>query len=97
MKKNCSSNDSCCSVAGGQRQRLAIARALYSKAPCTFLDSPFAALDADVASHVFNVGVLKILMKRKRTVVLASDRLDFAEKADKIVFLREGQVEAQVR
>jgi len=56
---------------GGQRQRLAIARAIYSKAPCTFLDSPFSALDPDLANHVFNVGILKILRKRKRTVLVS--------------------------
>jgi ABC-type thiamine transport system ATPase subunit len=81
---------------GGQRQRLAIARAIYSKAPCTFLDNPFSALDPDLANHVFNVGILKILKKRKRTVLLATDRTDFFEKADRIVFLRNGRIEAQV-
>ena len=82
---------------GGQRQRLAIARALYSKAGCTFLDSPFSAIDADLANHIFNVGIMKILLKRKRTVLLATDRLDFIEKASKIVFLKDGKIEAQVK
>ena len=82
-------------VTGGQRQRLAIARALYSKAPCTFLDSPFSALDPDITNHIFQVGILQILMQRKRTVLLSTDRMDFLEKADNIIFLKEGKIEAQ--
>jgi ABC-type bacteriocin/lantibiotic exporter with double-glycine peptidase domain len=39
---------------------------------------------------------MKILLKRKRTVLLATDRLDFIEKASKIVFLKDGKIEAQV-
>jgi ABC-type multidrug transport system fused ATPase/permease subunit len=40
---------------------------------------------------------MKILLKRKRTVLLATDRLDFIEKASKIVFLKDGKIDAQVK
>lgn len=41
-------------LSGGQRHRLAIARCLYSKASCTILDTPFAALDANLGKNIFN-------------------------------------------
>jgi ABC-type bacteriocin/lantibiotic exporter with double-glycine peptidase domain len=43
------------------------------------------------------ITLAQILMKRKRTVLLATDRLDVIDKADNVVFLRDGKIEAQVR
>ena len=82
-------------LSGGQRQRLAIARCLYSKAACTFLDAPFSSLDSHIASHIFHEGILGILLKRKRTVVMVTDREDFLQRADKVFYVREGRIADQ--
>ncbi len=79
-------------LSGGQRQRLAIARCLYSKAACTFLDSPFSSLDSNITTHIFYQGVLGILLKRKRTVFMVTDRVDFLQKADHVLYLKEGRL-----
>jgi ABC-type multidrug transport system fused ATPase/permease subunit len=76
-------------LSGGQRQRVAIARCLYSKASCTILDMPFSALDANLSLHIFQEGILKILLKRKRTVLLSTHRKDFLPKADWILAFDE--------
>ncbi|KAJ7888747.1 P-loop containing nucleoside triphosphate hydrolase protein [Mycena leptocephala] len=40
-------------LSGGQRQRISLARAVYAKAPWTFLDDSFSALDAETEEHIF--------------------------------------------
>ena len=75
-------------LSGGQRQRLAIARCLYSKAYCTFLDAPFSNLDSKITTHIFHQGILGILLKRKRTVFMSTERTDFLSEAHHIIALK---------
>ena len=82
-------------LSGGQRQRLAIARCIYSKAACTFLDAPFSALDANITSHIFSHGIMSILLKRKRTVFMATERIDFLSKADHVIYMKDGYIRSQ--
>ena len=86
MKKTTKVGERGVLLSGGQRQRLAIARCLYSKAACTFLDAPFSSLDSHIASHIFHEGILGILLKRRRTVVMVTDREDFLQRADKVFY-----------
>lgn len=82
-------------LSGGQRHRIAIARCIYSKAPCTFLDSPFSSLDSNITTHIFHEGILRILLKRRRTVFMATDRIDFLQKADWVIYMSQGTIKAQ--
>ncbi len=82
-------------LSGGQRQRLSLARCLYSKAACTFLDAPFSSLDAKITHHIFHKGIMGTLLKRKRTVFMSTDRLDFLENANKVLYLKDGKIIAQ--
>eukprot|EP00095_Tigriopus_kingsejongensis_P009125 snap_masked-scaffold595_size129005-processed-gene-0.7 protein:Tk09125 transcript:snap_masked-scaffold595_size129005-processed-gene-0.7-mRNA-1 annotation:"cystic fibrosis transmembrane conductance regulator" len=82
-------------LSGGQRHRIAIARCIYSKAPCTFLDSPFSSLDSSITTHIFHEGILGILLKRRRTVFMATDRVDFLNRADWVIYMNQGSIKAQ--
>ena len=82
-------------LSGGQRQRIAIARCLYSKANCTILDNPLTALDSNLALHIFEHGILNILLKRKRTVFMSCERKDFWPRADIILDFNQGVLEHQ--
>lgn len=53
-------------LSGGQKARLALARALYSDADILLLDDPMAAVDKAVASHIF-----ESIVAEKRTVVMS--------------------------
>uniref|UniRef100_A0A1B6CN95 Uncharacterized protein n=1 Tax=Clastoptera arizonana TaxID=38151 RepID=A0A1B6CN95_9HEMI len=81
-------------LSGGQRQRVTIARALYSKSNVVILDDPFSALDHQVAQHVFEEGIKKLVFKQKRTVILVTHSLQFLHHAHQIILLENGSVKA---
>ncbi|XP_042877609.1 ATP-binding cassette sub-family C member 9-like isoform X1 [Penaeus japonicus] len=82
-------------LSGGQRQRVAIARALYSDARTVIMDAPFSALDAGVSAKVWEEGVLKLLLQRRRTVILATHLTHLTRHATKIIYLEGGSIKHQ--
>lgn len=82
-------------LSGGQKQRIALARALYSHAKLVILDDPLSALDAHVAKHVFDQGIKNQLLKKHRTVVLVTHKLDLLVHASKVVVLEGGKIRCQ--
>jgi len=76
-------------MSGGQRQRLAIARALIKDAPILILDEATSALDNESERQV--QASLETLMKGRTTLVIAH-RLSTVQNADRIVVLDEGRI-----
>ena len=72
----------------GQKQRIAIARALLRDAPILILDEPTSALDPDTEKRL--LGTLAEAA-RDRIVLLVSHRLSTVRSADQILFLRDGR------
>lgn len=58
-------------LSGGQRCRIALAKALYSRAEILVMDDIFSAVDARVGRHILDEGLLGDLCK-DRTIVLAT-------------------------
>lgn len=77
------------SMSGGQRQRLAIARALYKDAPILILDEATSALDNESERAVQEA--LTRLQQGKTTLIIAH-RLSTIESADRIVVMDAGRV-----
>jgi ATP-binding cassette subfamily B protein/subfamily B ATP-binding cassette protein MsbA len=73
----------------GQRQRLAIARALLKDAPILILDEPTSALDADTEHAV--VEALRRLMAG-RTCLIIAHRLSTIRHADRILVMESGRI-----
>ena len=76
-------------VSGGERQRIAIARALLKDAPILILDEPTSALDSETEQAI--VGALDRLM-RGRTTFMVAHRLSTIRGATTIVVLEHGKV-----
>ena len=77
---------------GGQRQRLAIARAILRDAPILILDEPTASLDVEAEAEVMRA--LQTLV-RGRTVLMISHRLSTLGSVDEIVVLDRGRIVEQ--
>jgi ATP-binding cassette subfamily B protein len=76
-------------VSGGQRQRLAIARALVKQAPIYIFDDSFSALDFATDAR------LRAALKRElgsATVLIVAQRVGTIMHADRIIVLDGGQV-----
>jgi subfamily B ATP-binding cassette protein MsbA len=76
-------------LSGGEKQRLAIARALLKNSPILILDEATSALDSESEQMVQYA--LDNLMKDRTTFVIAH-RLSTVRHADKIVVLHQGKV-----
>lgn len=79
-------------VSGGQRQRLGIARALFTRPRLLVLDEATSALDAE-AEHAITT-MVKELGGDVTTLVIAH-RLSTVRDADLVVYLEEGRIIAQ--
>jgi ABC-type multidrug transport system fused ATPase/permease subunit len=78
-------------LSGGQAQRLSIARVLVTNPKLLILDEPTANVDA-ITDEKLIKSVQAVM--RGRTTVIIAHRLWTIKNADKIVLLREGQIEA---
>jgi ATP-binding cassette, subfamily B, bacterial len=76
-------------LSGGQRRRLALARALVRATPVVILDEPTSALDVATESMIWQ-NVEEQL--RGHTVIVIANRLSTARHADRIVVLEEGAI-----
>ena len=74
---------------GGQRQRLGIARALYTNPKIIILDEATSSLDAETEKSISNS---LSALKGERTIVVIAHRLSTIKDADLVVYLEDGQI-----
>ena len=77
-------------LAGGQRQRLSIARALANEPTLLLADEPTGALDSEGGAEIMEL--FRRLHDEGQTIVMVTHDQAVAASADRIVHLRDGRV-----
>jgi putative ABC transport system ATP-binding protein len=79
-------------MSGGQKQRVAIARALISKPKIILADEPTGALDSATSQQIMDL--LGEIHASGITVIVVTHEADIAARAQRVIRLRDGKVEA---
>ena len=79
-------------LSGGQIQRLGIARALYNNPDLLILDEATSSLDSKTEADITEM-ILRL--KGSLTLVVIAHRLSTIRNADRVIFLKNGRIEAE--
>ena len=82
-------------LSGGQRQRVAIARALITNPQIILADEPTGNLDSKSSLEI--LAIFKRLHRDGRTIIIVTHDAEVAEHADRIIVLKDGQVDEDRR
>lgn len=77
-------------VSGGQLQRASICRALAAEPTIVFADEPTGALNSAMTTEV--MGALTEVHRGGSTLVMVTHAPDCAARADRVIYLRDGEV-----
>src|SRR5215211_1750996 len=78
-------------LSGGQRQRVAIARALVNHPSILLADEPTGALDSKTSVEI--MALFEKLHAEGNTIIVVTHEHDVAERAHRIISIRDGQIE----
>ncbi len=82
-------------LSGGQRQRVAIARALVNHPSILLADEPTGALDSKTSVEI--MALFEKLHAEGNTIILVTHEHDIAERAHRIITIRDGKIESDVK
>jgi lipoprotein-releasing system ATP-binding protein len=83
-------------LSGGEQQRVALARALFMDPPVLLADEPTGNLDTATSDAIHDL-FLKVNRERGTTIVVVTHNVGFAERMPRIIRLRDGYIEKDVR
>jgi putative ABC transport system ATP-binding protein len=78
-------------LSGGERQRVAIARALVGEPNLILADEPTGNLDTKTGESI--ISIFEDLSNAGKTIILITHEMGLAEKAERIIKIRDGEIE----
>ena len=78
-------------LSGGQKARIAIARALYANADIYLFDDPLSAVDAYVGLKLFKNVIQKFL--KGKTRILVTHALQYINRMDRVILMKDQKIE----
>lgn len=78
------------SLSGGEKQKVAIARAILSKTRIIFADEPTGALDSTSRKIIFEM--LADLAQEGRCVIMVTHDIELASQIDRALILKDGKI-----
>ncbi|KAF5294058.1 hypothetical protein FQA39_LY13532 [Lamprigera yunnana] len=84
-----------CTLSGGQKTRINLARAVYRDVHVYLLDDPFSSVDVNVGAKIFNECISCFL--KGKTVILVTNQLQYLNNIRDIIVLNNGNAELQFK
>lgn len=80
-------------LSGGQKARVALARAVYQDKSVYLLDDILSAVDVKVAKHIFQHCIMGLL--KDKTKILCTHHVNYLVHCDRIILMENGRIKQQ--
>jgi putative ABC transport system ATP-binding protein len=81
-------------LSGGEQQRVALARALVHEPRLLLADEPTGNLDGTTGAEIIEL-MFNLQRQRGATLVLITHDISLANRADRVIRLRDGRIEGE--